>query len=257
MFCACDGMSPEGSDAIVNALCDPDADPARAANIFRSRLVFEVVDPRKDPNELLILLEVEWQTALNPNTPGEISIHHIAECRPHDYLRKGAIRIKLGLAKIELVLKGDRVALLLGIQVAVIEKVVYDSLPRLDACPLDLAGWDETRPRNLTQLCFQNTERSVTASSLTCKPKHFRPSVIVLGSAFSMLSAKKASCLSTELAVAQDLTPFLWRLIGIGRDLTASPLPHHRTYGSRIRRFGGFSQRWEPRWRRGNPRPSK
>ena len=30
--------------------------------------------------------------------------------------------------------------------------------------------------------------------------------------------------------------------IGIGRGLTASPLPHHRTYGSRIRRFGRFSQ---------------
>jgi hypothetical protein len=31
-------------------------------------------------------------------------------------------------------------------------------------------------------------------------------------------------------------------LIGIGRGLTASPLPHHRTYGSRIRRFGRLSQ---------------
>jgi hypothetical protein len=31
-------------------------------------------------------------------------------------------------------------------------------------------------------------------------------------------------------------------LIGIGRDLAASPLPHHRTYGSRIRRFGRLSQ---------------
>jgi hypothetical protein len=35
---------------------------------------------------------------------------------------------------------------------------------------------------------------------------------------------------------------FLERRIGIGRGLTASPLPHHRTYGSRIRRFGRFSQ---------------
>jgi hypothetical protein len=32
------------------------------------------------------------------------------------------------------------------------------------------------------------------------------------------------------------------RLIGIGRGLTASLLPHHRTYGSHIRRFGRFSQ---------------
>jgi hypothetical protein len=32
------------------------------------------------------------------------------------------------------------------------------------------------------------------------------------------------------------------RRIGIGRDLAASPLPHHRTYGSRIRRFGRLSQ---------------
>jgi hypothetical protein len=29
--------------------------------------------------------------------------------------------------------------------------------------------------------------------------------------------------------------------IGIGRGLTASPLPHHRTYESRLRRFGGLS----------------
>jgi len=47
----------------------------------------------------------------------------------------------------------------------------------------------------------------------------------------------------------------LMGLIGIGRGLAASPLPHHRTYGSRIRRFGGVSQRWEPRWSRGRPRP--
>jgi hypothetical protein len=32
------------------------------------------------------------------------------------------------------------------------------------------------------------------------------------------------------------------RRIGIGRDLTASPLPHHRTDGSRLRRCGGCSQ---------------
>jgi len=31
-----------------------------------------------------------------------------------------------------------------------------------------------------------------------------------------------------------------WR-IGIGGSLTTPPLPHHRTYGSRIRRFGGLS----------------
>jgi hypothetical protein len=30
--------------------------------------------------------------------------------------------------------------------------------------------------------------------------------------------------------------------IGIGKGLAASPLPHHRTYGARIRRFGRFSQ---------------
>jgi hypothetical protein len=30
--------------------------------------------------------------------------------------------------------------------------------------------------------------------------------------------------------------------IGIGGGLTTSPLPHHRTYGSRIRRFGGWRQ---------------
>jgi hypothetical protein len=31
-------------------------------------------------------------------------------------------------------------------------------------------------------------------------------------------------------------------LIGIGRGLAASPLPHHRTYASRLRRFGRLSQ---------------
>ena len=31
-------------------------------------------------------------------------------------------------------------------------------------------------------------------------------------------------------------------LIGIGRGLTTAPLPHHRTYGSRIRRFGRLSR---------------
>ena len=33
--------------------------------------------------------------------------------------------------------------------------------------------------------------------------------------------------------------------IGIGGGLATSPLPHHRTYGSRIRRFGGVHQRRE------------
>ena len=33
-----------------------------------------------------------------------------------------------------------------------------------------------------------------------------------------------------------------WGLIGIGGSLAAPPLPHHRTYGSRIRRFGKVSQ---------------
>src|SRR5262245_22443441 len=37
------------------------------------------------------------------------------------------------------------------------------------------------------------------------------------------------------------------RLIGIGRGLTAAPLPHHRTDGSRLRRFG--------RLRQGEPSP--
>jgi hypothetical protein len=103
-------------------------------------------------------------------------------------------------------------ALFLRIQIAVIEKVVNDRLPRLNACLPDLAYWDETGPRNLSESCFQSAERSVTASSLTCKPDHFRPSVLVLGSAFHMLLAKKASWLSTELPVAHDLTSFFWRL---------------------------------------------
>jgi hypothetical protein len=49
--------------------------------------------------------------------------------------------------------------------------------------------------------------------------------------------------------------------IGIGGSLTTPPLPHHRTYGSRIRRFGGLSghllpqKGWPPRF--GNPQPRK
>jgi hypothetical protein len=39
-----------------------------------------------------------------------------------------------------------------------------------------------------------------------------------------------------------DTPSFRGARIGIGRGLTASPLPHHRTFGSRRRRFGGFSQ---------------
>ena len=39
--------------------------------------------------------------------------------------------------------------------------------------------------------------------------------------------------------------------IGIGRGLTASPLPHHRTYGSRIRRFGRCNRgRYSPQPKR-------
>jgi hypothetical protein len=33
-----------------------------------------------------------------------------------------------------------------------------------------------------------------------------------------------------------------WCLIGIGENLTTPPLPHHRTYGSRIRRFGSVNK---------------
>jgi hypothetical protein len=62
----------------------------------------------------------------------------------------------------------------------------------------------------------------------------------------------------------QDSVPDCWlgfvRVV-ISDDWTfcacKAQLPHHRTSGSRIRRFGGFSQRREDRWRRGTPRPSK
>jgi hypothetical protein len=53
------------------------------------------------------------------------------------------------------------------------------------------------------------------------------------------------------------MTKALGVLIGIGGGLTTSPLPPHRTDGSRLRRVGGGRQRWEPRGRRGHPRPSK
>jgi hypothetical protein len=36
-------------------------------------------------------------------------------------------------------------------------------------------------------------------------------------------------------------------IIGIGRSLAAPLLPHHRTYGSRIRQFGGLSGQSSPR----------
>jgi hypothetical protein len=42
--------------------------------------------------------------------------------------------------------------------------------------------------------------------------------------------------------MSDTLTRFNRCLIGIGRDLTVSPLPHHRTYGSRSRRFGRVRQ---------------
>jgi hypothetical protein len=46
------------------------------------------------------------------------------------------------------------------------------------------------------------------------------------------------------------------RLIGIGGSLTTPLLPHHRTYGSRIRRFGGLSVLNQPA-KLGSPREWK
>ena len=52
------------------------------------------------------------------------------------------------------------------------------------------------------------------------------------------LTGQPADC----LVGARMVFPlYFWRRIGIGGGLTTSPLPHHRTYGSRIRRFGRFS----------------
>ena len=47
----------------------------------------------------------------------------------------------------------------------------------------------------------------------------------------------------------------LWILIGIGGRLAASPLPHHRAYGSVPRRFGRVSS--QGRSRGGNPSEAK
>jgi len=47
-----------------------------------------------------------------------------------------------------------------------------------------------------------------------------------------------------------------YRLIGIGGSFTAPLLPHHRTYGSRIRRFGGLGVFSQPA-RLGHPREWK
>ena len=47
----------------------------------------------------------------------------------------------------------------------------------------------------------------------------------------------------------------LWIVIGIGGRLTASPLPHHRAYGSVPRRFGRVSS--QGRSRGGNPSEAK
>jgi hypothetical protein len=48
------------------------------------------------------------------------------------------------------------------------------------------------------------------------------------------------SCNSAKYFSEFHLEPPLW-IIGIGRGLTASPLPHHRTYGSRRRRSRGMA----------------
>jgi hypothetical protein len=45
-----------------------------------------------------------------------------------------------------------------------------------------------------------------------------------------------------EHRISPRLHSLIASRIGIGRGLTASPLPHHRTYGSRIRRFGRLSR---------------
>ena len=56
-------------------------------------------------------------------------------------------------------------------------------------------------------------------------------------------SASGSGCGPTfQRAVRMGMTIFLFgHLIEIGGGLTTSPLPHHRTFGSRIRRFGRFS----------------
>jgi hypothetical protein len=43
------------------------------------------------------------------------------------------------------------------------------------------------------------------------------------------------------ISPAQEVHALPSRRIGIGGNLAAPALPHHRTYGSRLRRFGGFS----------------
>ncbi len=48
--------------------------------------------------------------------------------------------------------------------------------------------------------------------------------------------------ISANAVASRIIATDLCQLIGIGRGLTASPLPHHRTDGSRIRRFGRLSQ---------------
>src|SRR6266487_3464716 len=47
---------------------------------------------------------------------------------------------------------------------------------------------------------------------------------------------------SAVLKLSLHRPVILSRPIGRGRGLAASPLPHHRTYGSRLRRFGRLSQ---------------
>jgi hypothetical protein len=45
----------------------------------------------------------------------------------------------------------------------------------------------------------------------------------------------------SRLGNLKDWRIFVRRRIGIGGNLAAPALPHHRTDGSRLRRFGGFS----------------
>ena len=60
----------------------------------------------------------------------------------------------------------------------------------------------------------------------------------------AMMPAKiaLATTLATMFSRCLEKNSRINPLIGIGRGLTASPIPHHRTYGSRIRRFGRLSR---------------
>jgi len=91
-----------------------------------------------------------------------------------------------------------------------------------------------------------------TWTILACVAKN----IINFAFADVMFVNMRLSCFRIYVVSNLHIDSFLCR-IGIGRSLAAPLLPHHRTYGSRIRRFGGSSARAQFSTRLGSPKAAK